>query len=182
MPRYEPFGEGLLSLANTSATPSPEPVEFSEKGVILRVNVVEIIAGQACTGRGNKTLPTFLVVLDSVELELLLGCGSGVRLKYPLPAVAEPMQSSSPLVQLSEVKVTKEKVLWSATVHAPSRKLKNNKSMINMVVVLCMIILVKELRRAFSCVTWSMFGVHVDIYICGEVFSCALNFVLCCCC
>ena len=51
------------------------------------------------------------------------------------------MQSNSPLVQLSGVKVTKEKVLGSTTVLAPLCgwiiKLESNKSMImNMVVVL----------------------------------------------
>jgi len=49
---YEPVlfgGEGLLSCAKRKAIPSPEIVEFNG-GVILIVNVVEIMAGQATTG------------------------------------------------------------------------------------------------------------------------------------
>lgn len=78
------------------------------------------------------------------ELEELLPCsGSGVRLKYPLLAVAEPIQSNSPLVQLSVLNEIKEKVLGPITVVAVVvvtvrvwiSKVKRNKS-INMVVVL----------------------------------------------
>ena len=38
-------------------------------------------------------------------------CRSGVMLKYPSPAVTEPMQISDPLLQLLELNEGKEKVV-----------------------------------------------------------------------
>ncbi|KAH1067321.1 hypothetical protein J1N35_032308 [Gossypium stocksii] len=109
MPRYDPVLEGgelALSCTKMKAIPSPETLEFG-KGEILMVKVVEKEAGQATTGWWNRTRPTF----SSGEVELLLG--SGVRLRYPLPAVTEPMQIKLPFVQLLGSKDGKEKMCGS---------------------------------------------------------------------
>jgi hypothetical protein len=64
------------------------PVEFG-KEEILTVKVVEIIAGHASTEWAYKTQPTLLSSrVGGLELPC---CGSGVMLKYPSPAITEPM-------------------------------------------------------------------------------------------
>ena len=78
--------------------------------------------------------------MEDGELELPC-CGSGVRLKYPFLTLAEPMQRSSPLLQLSGLKEMKEKVSGSITVLATVwiGNVKRNKSVnINMFVVALM--------------------------------------------
>ena len=127
MPRYDPMLEGgelLLSCAIMKAIPSPETLEFG-KGEILTVKVVEMEAGQASTGWWNRTRPTCSSAEpDKVEFSF----GSGVRLRYPLPPVTEPMQIRLPLLQLLESKEGKEKVSGSMTEvkEAWSRKVKRN--------------------------------------------------------
>lgn len=114
MPRYDPTLEGgelLLSCAIMKAIPSPETLEFG-KGEILTVKVVEMEAGQASTGWWNRTRPTCSSTEPETD-ELLFG--SGVRLRYPLPPVTEPMQIRPPLVQLLGWKEGKEKVRGSMT-------------------------------------------------------------------
>jgi hypothetical protein len=65
------------------------PVEF-RKEEILTVKAVEIIAGHASTEWAYRTQPTLLSSRVG-EVELPCCCGSGVMLKYPSPAITEPM-------------------------------------------------------------------------------------------